>query len=71
MNKEKVISIINGLYPKKKITNLVEFPDCYVFRIDGEQSDGLVNWKSINKETGKFEYRSFFDLDDENMKKII
>ena len=71
MNKENVISIINDLYPGKKVTTLIECPDCYVFNLDGEKYTGYANWMTINKKTGAFEYRSSFDLDTDNMKKII
>lgn len=71
MTKEEVIGIITKLYPGKKITNLIEFPDTYVFDLDDQKTEGLVNWKSINKKTGKFEYTSFFELDDSQMTKLI
>lgn len=71
MTKEEVISKIKQKHPGSEVTCLIEFPDTYVYNLDGEKSQGLVNWTALNKNTGEFEMRSFFDLDDEHMTKLI
>lgn len=71
MTKEEVIRKITENNPGKKIEALLEFPDTYVYRFSDDEPTGLVNWKAVNKSTGEFEMRSFFDTDDNHMTKII
>lgn len=64
----QAISGINRRYPQLKIHSIYEYQDHYLFVLSPEIANNCVHL--INKYTGRYTFKSFFDLNPDFQKEI-